>query len=85
MKAISYFEMKKVAKPVHAVIGTLGKMERLHSMDKDVVGATLELRYALTVITIQQVFDHDLRKLADYANLFQSMLWSTEIHHGKWS
>jgi len=50
VKAISCFEMKKVAKPVHAVIGTLGKMERLHSMDKGAVGATLELRCALTCL-----------------------------------
>jgi hypothetical protein len=42
--------MKKVAKPAHAVIGTLGKRERVLLMDKDVVGATLEVRCALTCL-----------------------------------
>jgi len=50
VKASSCFETKKVAKPVHAVTGTLGKMERLPSMDKDVAGATLELRPARTCL-----------------------------------
>ena len=52
MKAISWFKTKKVAKPVHAVIGTLGKKERLPLTEKDVAGATSELRCALTVIKI---------------------------------
>jgi len=42
--------MKKVAKPVHAVIGTLGKKERLPLMEKDVAGVTSELRCALTCL-----------------------------------
>merc|ERR1719508_501647 len=42
--------MKKVAKPAHAVIGTLGKRERVPSMDKDGVGAILEQRCALTCL-----------------------------------
>lgn len=50
MKAISWSEMKKVAKPAHAVIGTLGKRERVPSMDKDGAGATLEVRCALTCL-----------------------------------
>ena len=52
VKAISCFKMKKVAKPAHAVIGTLGKKERLPLTEKDVAGATSELRCALTVIKI---------------------------------
>ena len=45
--------MKKAAKLVHAANGILGKKERLPSMDEDVVGATLELRCALTVMKIE--------------------------------
>ena len=44
--------MKKAAKPVHAANGILGKKERLPSMDKGVVGATLVLSHALTVIKV---------------------------------
>jgi len=50
VKAHSCFKTKKVAKPVHAVTGILGKMGRLPSMDKDVVGVILELRLALTCL-----------------------------------
>ena len=50
MKAISCFKMKKVAKPAHAVIGTLGKRERVPLMEKDVAGAISELRCALTCL-----------------------------------
>jgi len=50
VKAISWFKTKKVAKPVHAVIGTLGKKERLPLTEKDVAGATSELRCALTCL-----------------------------------
>merc|ERR1719204_1351010 len=50
VKASSCFKTKKVAKPVHAVNGILGKKERLPSMDKGVAGATLELRCALTCL-----------------------------------
>jgi len=42
--------MKKVAKPVHAVIGTLGKRARVPLTEKDVAGATSELRCALTCL-----------------------------------
>jgi len=48
VKASSCFETKKVAKPVRAVNGILGKKERLPLMDKGVAGVTLELRCALT-------------------------------------
>jgi len=48
VKASSCFGTKKVAKPVHAVNGILGKKEMLPLMDKGVAGATLELRCALT-------------------------------------
>jgi len=44
--------MKKVAKPVHAVIGTLGKRARVPLTEKDVAGATSELRCALTCLKV---------------------------------
>ena len=46
-------ETKKDAEPVHAVSGMIGKKEMLPLMDKDVAGATLVLRPALTVINIE--------------------------------
>jgi len=50
VKVILCFETKKAAKPVHAANGIPGKKGRLPSMDKGVVGATLELRCALTCL-----------------------------------
>jgi len=50
VKAISCFEMKKAAKPVHAASGILGKKVMLPLTDKDVVGAILEQRCALTCL-----------------------------------
>jgi len=48
VKGTTCFETKKDAEPVHAVSGMIGKKEMLPLMDKDVAGATLELRPALT-------------------------------------
>jgi len=48
VKGTICFETKNDAEPVHAVSGMIGKKEMLPLMDKDVVGATLELRHALT-------------------------------------
>jgi len=42
--------MKKVAKPVHAANGILGKKEMLPLTVKDVAGAILELKCALTFL-----------------------------------
>jgi len=42
------FETKKDAEPVHAVNGMIGKKEMLLSMDKDVAGAILAPKLALT-------------------------------------
>jgi hypothetical protein len=44
--------MKKVAKPAHAAIGTLGKRERLPLMEKVVAGAASELRCALACLKV---------------------------------
>jgi len=55
VKAISCFETKKAAKPVHAANGILGKKEMLPLMDKGVVGATLELRCALTCLKVTAI------------------------------
>jgi len=48
VKGTICFETKKGAEPVHAVSGMIGKKEMLHSMEKDVVGATLAPKLALT-------------------------------------
>jgi len=49
--------MKKAAKLVRAANGILGKKGRLPSMDKDVAGATLELRCALTCLKKKKVLE----------------------------
>ena len=59
--------MKKAAKPVHAANGILGKKERLPSMDKGVVGATLELRCALTCLKEKKVWELWHPEVADVA------------------
>jgi len=48
VKGTICFETKKGAEPVHAVSGMIGKKEMLLSMDKDVAGAILALKLALT-------------------------------------
>jgi len=48
VKGTTCFETKKDAEPVHAASGMIGKKEMLPLMDKDVAGAALELRPALT-------------------------------------
>jgi len=48
VKGTICFETKKDAEPVHAVSGMIGKKEMHPLTDRDVAGATLELRPART-------------------------------------